>query len=82
VTDSVNARLAAIFCELLQIGPDELSDSTSPADAPLWDSLNHLNLVTAAEKEFGIRLSMKEVRAISTFGAARDTIAMHVEEQT
>ena len=55
VTDSVNARLAAIFCELLQIDPDELSDSTGPADAPLWDSLNHLNLITAAEKEFGIR---------------------------
>src|ERR1041384_3104390 len=30
-------------------------------DAPAWDSLNHLRLVTALEEAFGIRLTMKEV---------------------
>jgi acyl carrier protein len=40
----------------------------TPADCQTWDSLNHLRLITAFEKEFSCRLSMQQIRQIERLG--------------
>lgn len=45
---------------------ETLSLNAASDDTPGWDSLGHLNLITAAEEEFGIRFSMDEMMAIDS----------------
>jgi acyl carrier protein len=46
-----------------------VTDATTAKDVEAWDSLNHVNLVVAVERAFGIRLTMKEVTGLPNVGA-------------
>ncbi len=45
-----------------------LTESTTAEDVPHWDSLNHLNVVAAAEQRFGIRFRTSEVEGLKNIG--------------
>tara|TARA_B100000900_G_C20159044_1_gene545127 strand:- start:251 stop:478 length:228 start_codon:yes stop_codon:yes gene_type:complete len=50
----------------------ELSDQTTPSDIPAWDSLGHINIITAIEEEFGLDISPEqigELQSIADFKA-------------
>jgi acyl carrier protein len=47
----------------------------TPDDVPLWDSLNHLKLITAVEQVYGIQFSMADVQSIDSIGKLQATIA-------
>ena len=51
-----------------------LSLTASSHDTPGWDSLGHLNLITAAEEEFDIRFSIGEMMAIDSLQSLHDLI--------
>jgi acyl carrier protein len=59
-------RLRRIVAEVLGCDASALADDLKLATTDTWDSLNHLRIVTAAEEEFGIRLSMEEIQSIDT----------------
>lgn len=46
-----------------------ISDSTNANEIEDWDSLNHINLVSAIEKEFSIKFALGELMAIKDVGA-------------
>ena len=46
----------------------EITESTKLADIPEWDSMLHVTLVMALEREFGVRLSAKEADASIAIG--------------
>ena len=49
---------------------DELTvnDNTTAADVEDWDSLEHINLVVAVEKKFGMKFNMGEVNSMKNVG--------------
>ena len=50
----------------------ELSDQTTPYDIPAWDSLGHINIITAIEEEFDLDISPEqigELQSIADFKA-------------
>jgi acyl carrier protein len=49
-----------------------IEDKTSSDDIEDWDSLNHINLVSAIEKEFKIRFALGELMALKDVGAMID----------
>jgi acyl carrier protein len=53
---------------------ESLNDATSPANTPQWDSLATVNLTLAVESEFGLRLSMRDIRGMSTIGLAKSVL--------
>jgi len=61
----VNKKLLSIVSEIFFLDEEEVTLELTPDDVETWDSLNHLILVTAVEKEFGIKLSMKDIESIS-----------------
>jgi acyl carrier protein len=61
-------RLQSLIAEMLDLPEDEITADTRREDTESWDSLNHLQLVTAIEKEFGVKLSMDEIAATTTAG--------------
>ena len=68
VFDSVQDIFRDIFDEDDMI----IEDKTSSEDVEDWDSLNHINLVSAIEKEFKIRFALGELMTLKDVGAMVD----------
>lgn len=58
---NVLERLTDVFRDVL--GDDRLGidEQTTSADVPGWDSLTHLRLVAAIEKEFAVRFATTQI---------------------
>lgn len=60
--------LLPIFKEVLENENIELSESTVAADIPEWDSLNHIYLVVAIEKQFKIKFTTHQIQSWKCVG--------------
>ncbi|MCB1484582.1 MAG: acyl carrier protein [Hyphomicrobiaceae bacterium] len=66
--ETVRSDVAELFRDIFEYdGP--LSRRTSPDDVPRWDSLQHIALVHAVEKTYGLSLSMDEMMELVDVGA-------------
>jgi acyl carrier protein len=54
-------RVEKVFSDVLRVPPSSITDDTSPDNTPQWDSMAAMNLVTAIEDEFDVRLSTAEI---------------------
>ncbi len=49
-----------------------IEDSTNSGEIEDWDSLNHINLISAIEKEYKIKFNLGELIALKNVGAMID----------
>ena len=61
-----------IFRDIFDEDDMVIEDKTSSDDVEEWDSLNHINLVSAIEKEFEIRFDLGELMVLKDVGAMID----------
>lgn len=71
----VNGRIREVMAGILELDPAGIGTGFGRDDAPGWDSLNHLRLVSALEEAFGIRFTMREVGELDGFEAIRRKIS-------
>lgn len=64
-------RLIELFAEGLKVDASTLSEDTSPANTPQWDSLAAMSMVMLLEDGFEVRLSTREIMKMNSIGAAR-----------
>lgn len=57
----------------------QVTRGTTARDVDAWDSLNHVVLVLAVERAFGVRFSSAEVDNMKTVGDLHDLILRHQE---
>lgn len=67
-------RLNEVFREVFDDDEITVTDATTSDDIEDWDSLEHINLVVAVEKEFGIKFNMGETNAMKNVGEMVDRI--------
>lgn len=67
-------KLTEIFRDFFDDESIELQDTTTSDDIEDWDSLEHINLIVAIEREFGIKFTMGEVTGMKNVGAMVDII--------
>ncbi|HSN88237.1 MAG TPA: acyl carrier protein, partial [Thermoanaerobaculia bacterium] len=65
--------------EILEVEPGAIRDGFQRDDAPGWDSLNHLRLVSALEEAFRIKFTMKEVGEMDRFEAVRRMVSSRLQ---
>ena len=65
----MNQRLIQLLCDVLDLDPTRVGPDLMREEVELWDSLNHLKLVTAVEEAFDLKLSMQEIELVD--GIAR-----------
>ena len=58
-----------IFRDIFDEDDMVIEDKTSSDDIEDWDSLNHINLVSAIEKEFKIKFALVELMTLKDVGA-------------
>ena len=66
--DAIYTRLNAVFADVLGRGPVTLTDATTAQEVEGWDSLNHVNLIFAVERAFGISLTTREAKKLRNVG--------------
>ena len=65
----IKDELQELFRDILDIDDLILEDTTSADDIDEWDSLAHINLVVAIEREFKIRFALGELSDMKNIGA-------------
>ncbi len=53
--------LNEVFCEIFDDDELVIDEKTSASDIEDWDSLEHINLIMACEKKFGVKFDMPEI---------------------
>ena len=54
-------KLEEIIANIFELDPSQIKKEMTPADIETWDSLSQLNLISAVEKEFKIKLEFSEI---------------------
>lgn len=73
----VLSRLQKIFDDIM-IEPVVVTEQLCADDVPDWDSLLHISLMVAVEKEFKIRFGVGEVESTKNVGELADLIVKAV----
>ena len=68
-------RLNEIFQDVFDNKEFIVTDETSADNVEDWDSLRHITLISAVEKAFGMKFTMKEILEMENVGAMVDVIA-------
>jgi acyl carrier protein len=55
-----------LVAEVLYIDLSLVDDNSGPETIEAWDSLGHINIITAIEEEFDIEISPDEIAEITT----------------
>ena len=73
--ETVRNRLEKVFRDVFDDDSIELTDKTTADDIDAWDSLEHISLISAVEKAFKMRFTMKEVSGMKNVGEMIDIVA-------
>ena len=67
-------KLNKVFQEVFDDEEITVNDATTANDIEDWDSLEHVNLIVAVEKCFGIKFTIGEVTSMKKVGDMMDLI--------
>ena len=58
-------NLEDLIAEVLYVESSTINDESGPENIEAWDSLGHINIITAIEDEFDIEIEPEEIAEIS-----------------
>jgi acyl carrier protein len=64
----ISTRLKEVILRQLDLDQLELDETMEANAVPGWDSLSHVSILAAVEKEFGIRFKMLETLRLKNIG--------------
>jgi acyl carrier protein len=64
----ISDRLKATILAELKLDDYDIKDDMRADEVPGWDSLNHINVILAVEKEYGVRFKGTEVLRLKSIG--------------
>ncbi len=67
-------RINIIFRDVFDDDTLVITDSTNAEDIEDWDSLEHINLIMAMEKDFELKFNLQEVGELANVGEMADLI--------
>jgi acyl carrier protein len=79
--NGVRERLQMVFRTVFNDDAITLRDEMSANDIEDWDSLQHINLIIAVEKSFGIRFATAEISGLKDPGQNVGTFAQLIERK-
>ena len=75
MAQNINERLNEVFQSVFDDEDITVDRETTADDIEDWDILEHIRLIAAVEREFGVKFTMKEVSAMKNVGEMMDIIA-------
>lgn len=72
--EMIMSKVQEIFRDVFDDDELMIKDETNSEDIEDWDSLEHISLIVAMEKEFGMKFDIKEVNKLENVGGMIDMI--------
>ena len=66
--EAILEKLNEIFQDIFDDDSLVITETTTANDVEDWDSIEHINLIDAVEKEFGMKFKMQEVSGMKNVG--------------
>ena len=76
------AKLQEIYRDVLDNEDIVLTNETTADDIEEWDSLTHVQLVVAIEKDFKIKFTSKEILSWQNVGDLVDCVANKLKKES
>ena len=73
--EAILKKLNEVFREVFDLDDVVVTRETVADDIEEWDSLEHINLISAVESTFRMKFKMKEVSTMKNVGEMVDIIA-------
>lgn len=67
-TQEIRDHLARVFRDVFDDESIYITDDMTAKDVEEWDSLNHINLIVAVERDFRIHFTTREVSEVANVG--------------
>jgi acyl carrier protein len=64
----ISDRLKQVILRELDVPDFDFEETTLASEVPGWDSLSHVRVIAAVEKEFGVRFKALEVMRLKNVG--------------
>ena len=76
--EEIYGKLNEVFQDVFDDEDIKVNDATVASDVDGWDSLEHINLIVAVERCFGIKFTMGETTGLKNVGEMVDKIIAHL----
>ncbi len=76
--EEIKERVTAIFRDIFDDDSIVLQRETTSDDIEEWDSLAHISLIVAIEKEFRIKFDLIELKPLQNVGEMLDLIQVKI----
>lgn len=63
-----------LLADVLELPRIQVTDDLGPATTSAWTSLRHVQIVSAVQREYGVRLAPREIRSIRCVGDLRQLL--------
>jgi acyl carrier protein len=73
--EEILEQISYVFADTLDEKNITLAEKSTADDVEGWDSLTHVQLVVAVEKQFKVRFSSKEIQSWKNVGEMIDSIS-------
>lgn len=78
MNQEIERKVKEIIASILKVSIADIFEDTAIGDIPEWDSLHHIQIISAIEKEFGFRFTpdvMMDLEDVSDIINATETRA-------
>lgn len=62
------SKFSDTFLNVLDLDACDLTDATTAHDVEEWDSLSHIRLIVAVERDFGVKFANSEIESFKCVG--------------
>lgn len=76
----ISDKLKKTILRELKLDDFDFNENTTADQVPGWDSLSHLNIILAIEKEFGIRFKPYELLKLKNIGELQKLIDLKLNK--
>ena len=67
-TEQILKRLTLVFRDVFDDDSINLTSETASTDIEEWDSLNQIKIILACEKEFDVKLNVRDINMLESVG--------------
>jgi acyl carrier protein len=78
--EEITGRLTSVFETVFGQADIRISRETTAQDIGDWDSLRHIQLITAVETDFKIKFKLRELMVMKSVGDLIDLIDSHTKK--
>jgi len=69
--------LEEVVSSVFGVEPQSLDEGSSPESVEGWDSMGHVNLVTALEQHFNVSIDIDDVMEMGSVGKIREILVAY-----